>query len=90
MMAQIRNKSFLIWGLCPQTPGILRDPAIPGWQIKNKRGGCRRHRPGLAPESALGLHPCRALSSAPVSTSLSGRRGQTKLVIVVVGRNNCR
>ena len=26
--------------------------------------------PGLAPKSALRLHPCRALSSAPVSTSL--------------------
>ncbi len=26
--------------------------------------------PGLAPESALRVHPCRALSSAPVSISV--------------------
>ena len=65
-----RKKSFLTWGLCPQTPGIFRDPAIPGCQIKTKRGGYRRHRPGLAPESALRLHPCRALSSAEARMSL--------------------
>jgi hypothetical protein len=85
-----KKMSFLLWGLCPQTPGIFRDPAIPGCQIKTKRGGYRRHRPGLAPESALRLHPCRALSSAPVSTSVGHQRRQTKLVIVVVGKNNCR
>lgn len=39
--------------------------------------------PGLAPESALRLHPCRALSSAPVSISLDTLSLLGKLVVVV-------
>jgi hypothetical protein len=39
--------------------------------------------PGLAPESALGLHPCSALPSAPVSTSVEEELVLAKLVIVV-------
>jgi hypothetical protein len=40
-------------------------------------------RPGLAPESALRLHPCRALSSAPVSNIVSHWRRVVKVVVVV-------
>ena len=41
-----------------------------------------RPGPGLAPESALRLHPCRALSSAPVSTSVGGKSCFAKRVVV--------
>jgi len=37
----------------------------------------------LAPESALRLHPCRALPSAPVSISLEKAPPLGKLVVVV-------
>ena len=40
-------------------------------------------QPGLAPESALRLHPCIALSSAPVSTTVGEDERFTKLVVVV-------
>ena len=44
--------------------------------------GHSRPQPGLAPESALRLHPCRALSSAPVKTSLGSQRLFAKRVVV--------
>ena len=44
-------------------------------------GGPSRPEPGLAPESALRLHPCRALSSAPVSPSVETQRYVAKMVI---------
>ena len=59
------------WRLRLQTSGIYRVLAIPG--CKSKTGGSAADaasRPGLAPESALRLHPCRALSSAPVRISV--------------------
>ena len=40
-------------------------------------------RHGLAPESALRLHPCRALSSAPVSNSVEQKGVKYKMVVVV-------
>ena len=87
MMAEaIRKEPSLNWRLCLQTSGIYRDPAIPGCQSKIKTGGPAANaasRPGLAPESALRLHPCRALSSAPVRLSVDGRSQFSKLVIVV-------
>ena len=46
------------------------------------QGGSHRPDPGLAPESALRLHPCRALSSAPVSTSLRRMNYFAKRVVV--------
>jgi hypothetical protein len=49
--------------------------------------GQPRPEPGLAPESALRLHPCRALSSAPVSTSV-GKEGCFAKLVVVVDREN--
>ena len=45
--------------------------------------GQPRPKPGLAPESALRLHPCRALPSAPVSISVSRQGCFAKLVVVV-------
>ena len=47
--------------------------------------GYPRPDPGLAPESALRLHPCRALSSAPVSISV-GSHGRIGKRVVVAGR----
>ena len=65
-----REKAWLSWRLRLQASGIYRDPAIPGGPSKIKTGGTAAcdaaSRPGLAPEPALGLHPCRALPSAPV------------------------
>jgi hypothetical protein len=81
-----RKRAVLNWRLCLQTSGIYRDPAIPGCQNKIKTGGTAADaasRPGLAPESALRLHPCRALSSAPVRPSVDWRGQFVKLVIVV-------
>lgn len=85
MAEAIRKNAFLNWRLCLQTSGIYRDPAIPGCPSKIKTGGPAADaasRPGLAPESALRLHPCRALPSAPVRPSLDGRGQLAKLVIV--------
>jgi hypothetical protein len=82
----IRKTASLNWRLRLQTSGIYRDPAIPGCQIKINTSGTAANaasRPGLAPESALRLHPCRALSSAPVRASVDGRGQFVKLVIVV-------
>jgi len=60
----------LSWGLCPQTPGIFRDPAIPGCQFKtggaafaatalvwprSQRSGCIPAEPYPLPRSAPGL-----------------------------------
>jgi hypothetical protein len=45
--------------------------------------GQPRPKPGLAPESALRLHPCRALSSAPVRTSVGSESRSAKRVVVV-------
>ena len=81
----IRKKAFLNWRLRLQTSGIYRDPAIPGCQSKIKTSGTAANaasRPGLAPESAIRLHPCRALPSAPVRPSVEGRGQFVKLVIV--------
>ena len=52
---------------------------------KRWTAGAGKPRPdlGLAPESALRLHPCRALSSAPVSTSVGSQRLFAKKVVVV-------
>lgn len=90
----IRKNSFSWnWRLCLQTSGIYRDPAIPGCQFKIKTGGTAADaasRPGLAPESALRLHPCRALPSAPVRISVGEPWSFSKVVIVADGKNNCR
>jgi hypothetical protein len=83
MIARQKRKTTLFsWRLRLQTSGIYRFTAIPG---RHKTGGAgfAQPRPGLAPESALRLHPCRALSSAPVSMSLAQDHAFAKLVVVV-------
>jgi len=79
------KRECLNWRLRPQTSGIYRVSAIPVGQTEIKTGGsaaAAASRPGLAPKSALRLHPCRALSSASASTSLERQGGFVKLVIV--------
>jgi len=85
-----RKRTFLNWRLRLQTSGIYRVSAIPGsW---NTGPGRASPGPGLVwpRKSALRLHPCRALSSAPVSISVEKPVPVSKFVIVVVGRNSCR
>jgi hypothetical protein len=74
---------FLYWRLCLQTSGILSLSCHP--RLLRSTGGAKRcpPLPGLAPESALRLHPCRALSSAPASTSVKEEFVLEKLVVVV-------
>ena len=81
-MIAIRKTSFLKLGALPPDPRDFPRSCHPRLSNQNRRGGFRRHRPGLAPESALRLHPCRALSSAPVSTSVKRRKRYAKRVIV--------
>ena len=77
-----RKRSFLD---LEAPPPDLRDLA-PTCQPRPGRAtagaGQARPTPGPAPESALRLHPCRALSSAPASTSLGDRQRYAKLVVV--------
>lgn len=77
-----RKVSFLNWRLCLQTSGIYRILAIPGTHLTS---GADRYPPrsGLAPESALRVHPCRALSSAPASTRIEEKLVLEKLLVVV-------
>jgi len=83
IVRQERNMSFFDWRLCLQTSGIYRFTAIPGIRRKTGGAGYGQPRPGLAPKSALRLHPCRALSSAPVSLSLAEDQALAKVVVVV-------
>ena len=67
---KVSEQSIWSWGRCPQTPGILRFCAgIPG------TARASHARPGgiPAPESALGLRPRSALSSAQVRSVYQGR-----------------
>ena len=88
MAPRTRKKSFLE---LEAPPPDLRDfPRFchPRESSQNRRGGgggAPPPRPGLAPESALRLHPCRALSSAPVRTSV-GKEGRFAKLVVVVDR----
>ncbi len=66
-------------------PPDLRDLALscqPRLQTGTAGAGQSRPNPGLAPESALRLHPCRALPSAPASTSVGEQGYSAKLVVV--------
>ena len=85
-----RKTSFENWRLCLQTSGIYCVRAIPCGLAKstsNAKAGAAhwvRFRLMVWPrKSALRLHPCRALSSAPVSMSLAQDQAITKLVVVV-------
>ena len=78
----MRKASFLELEARLQTSGIYRHPAIPGCWLQPPGRVYPRPDPGLAPESALRLHPCRALPSAPVSTSVGSHRRFAKRVVV--------
>ena len=64
-------------------PPDLRDLTPYGHPRRPAGAGQSHPEPGLAPESALRLHPCRALPSAPVSTSLGSQGCFAKRVVVV-------
>lgn len=84
MIARTKRKtSSLNWRLRLQTSGIYRIRAIPGGC--NTGAGRASPGPGLVwpRKSALRLHPCRALPSAPASMSLAQDQAITKLVVVV-------
>jgi len=71
------------WRLRLQTSGIYRVSAIPG--SCNTGAGRASPGPGLVwpRKSALRLHPCRALPSAPVRISLAEDQAVVKLAVVV-------
>ena len=82
-MKAIRKRSFLKLGALTPDPRDFPRSCHPRLSNQNRRGGFRRHRPGLAPESALRVHPCRALPSAPASTRIEEKLVLEKLVVVV-------
>ena len=64
-------------------PPDLRD-LTPYCHPRRPAGAGQPHpEPGLAPQSALRLHPCRAIPSAPVSTGLGSQRCFAKRIVVV-------
>jgi hypothetical protein len=61
-------------GASPQTPGIYRVYCLPVVVLFFAGAAGSSRHPGStvqAPQSALGLHPCIALSSAAVSSTLA-------------------
>lgn len=85
-----RKMSFFTWRLRLQTSGIYRVSAIPCGlakaRSKTKAGAAHYLRLRLMVwprKSALRVHPCRALPSAPVSISLAEDQAFVKLVVVV-------
>jgi hypothetical protein len=66
-------------------PPDLRDLSLSCHPRSLPLTGGAEHCPplsGLAPESALRVHPCRALSSAPASTRIEEKLVLQKLVVV--------
>ena len=78
-----RKRSFLDLEALPPDLRDLPRSCHPRFLAVTAGAGQPRPQPGLAPESALRLHPCRALSSAPVSTSVREEGHFAKLVVVV-------
>ena len=72
-----RKKILFLGGSASKPPGFTA--LLPS---QAPRRGGKPPLPGLAPESALGLRPRRALSSAPVSTSLGGQPCFAQRVVV--------
>jgi hypothetical protein len=79
-----KRSSFELEALPPDLRDLPR-PCHPRMLAATAGAGYPRPEPGLAPESALRLHPCRALSSAPANTSLGGRHSFAKSVVVASG-----
>jgi hypothetical protein len=81
-----KNALALTGGSASRPPGF--SAIMPSQAVQIKTGGTAAKaasRPGLAPESALRLHPCRALSSAPVRISVGEECCFAKLVVVAGG-----
>jgi hypothetical protein len=78
----MRKGSFLELEALPPDLRDLPPSCHPRVLATTAGAGYPRPDPGLAPESALRLHPCRALSSAPVSTSVGSHRRFAKRVVV--------
>ena len=79
----IRMVSFLDLEALPPDLRDLSLSCHPRLRLLNRWGEVIPPLPGLAPESALRLHPCRALPSAPVSTSVEEELVLGKDAIVV-------
>jgi hypothetical protein len=77
-----RKKSFFELEALPPDLRDLAHLCHPRLLAFRAEAGKSRPGPGLAPESALRLHPCRAVSSAPVSTSLGSQQQFAKRVVV--------
>ncbi len=80
-----RSKRKLSFLELEALPPDLRDLSLSAIPATRLTGGAERCPPlsGLAPESALRVHPCRALPSAPASTSIEEKSVLEKLVVVV-------
>ena len=79
-----RKRSFFNLEALPPDLRDLPRSCHPMWASQNQnRRTVDTARHGLAPESALRLHPCRALSSAPVSNSVEQKGVKYKMVVVV-------
>ena len=81
----IRKRSSLNLEALPPDLRDLTRSCQPRLVAATARAGQARPWPGLAPESALRLHPCRALSSAPVCSSV-GAMGYFAKIVVVANR----
>ena len=77
-----RNLSLIDLEALPPDLRDLAPPCQPRRKTGTAGAGEPRPQPGLAPESALRLHPCRALPSAPASTSVGEQGCYAKLVVV--------
>jgi hypothetical protein len=72
----VRNRHVLHWGILPQTPWDLTLSRQDSRARESRWGNPNRSRGIPAPESALGSHPCVALSSAQVTMSLDENEGK--------------
>ena len=63
-------------GASPPNPQDLTLPCHP--RVAEHRSEITSPRPGLAPQSALGSHPCGALSSAEVRSSVPNKRRKSR------------
>ena len=73
-----RHRSVLHWGILPQSPWDLTLSRQDSRARESRWGNPTRSRGIPAPGSALGSHPCVALSSAQVTMSLDENEGEKK------------
>ena len=81
-MPAIRKLSLLEPGALPPDPRDFPRSMPPRIRRNGAPVGAPRVHTVQAPQSALGVHPCIALSSAAANTSLEDHRRNAKLVIV--------